>query len=186
MKKFIFIILVIILSSCGVVTYTTIGDITRKDYNGNVIDTWKGATIMYEEPKYNSYTKTTYTQKYAFDAGSSGVLNFVDSDGNSHYIQGGIITIDNIRKYRIVDNIYTDSNGKTTIIREQSDEKAILIQTYKELKSKLDYYRSQLRHFRKGSQDYNRAKRKIDELNEALKTTQRTLWTKYNVDYTKL
>ena len=181
MKKFIIFVFIIIATSCSVVreTYVTIGDITRKDYNGVVIDSWEGATIESETYMTDAYYGTIKANQGNFN-GNNGVLNFFDANGEYHYIQGGIISIDNIKTIKYVD-------GKRVASDNTKDaEKMALIQDYKNVLKKIEYHRNQLKHFRKNSIEYKRLKKKIEELTNEKNDIVTNLRVNYGLDFMSL
>lgn len=90
----IFVLLMVILSSCGVTQYTTTqGDITLLNNNGEVVRQWEESTMGVEV----TYTSLGYTSSYSSKALKNSGLSFTDKNGESHYISGGIIIVDNIK-----------------------------------------------------------------------------------------
>ena len=92
MKHIIPFILLIILTSCGVTKITSYGDVSLLNTNGETIQKWENSTLGSET--YDNYTGEQIS--YSFPLKNGG-LNFTDKDGESHYISGGIIIVDNIR-----------------------------------------------------------------------------------------
>ena len=92
MKHITPFILLIILTSCGVTKVASYGDVSLLNTNGEVIQKWENSTLGAET--YDNYTgqQISYSQPLK----NSG-LNFTDKDGETHYISGGIIIVDNIR-----------------------------------------------------------------------------------------
>ena len=162
MKKFIMLVIVILSTSCStIVKYYTFGDITRKDYNGNVIETWEHATI--EVSYSDSQTTGTFNPR-----GNNGVLNFYDADGKYHYIQGGIISIDNIQKIQYIGD-YKQTNDKAEenkSFNEQQNEKNKLVQEYNKLCEEITYLKGELSRMENiGLKSYYKEiKTEIDEL----------------------
>ena len=86
-------IAVLSLSSCGVTTKVTYGDISVLDYGGKVIRQWDNATM--DVVVTDNYSGEKLYRSYAIKDG--GGLSFTDNTGESHYTSGGIIIVDNIR-----------------------------------------------------------------------------------------
>lgn len=86
-------IALVTLTSCGVVSKYVYGDISLMDDNGQIIRKYDNSVLQYEEMDIATGKKTSssYSIKYG------GGLLFSDSDGETHYINGGIIIVDNIR-----------------------------------------------------------------------------------------
>ena len=101
MKKFVFIIVSIILSSCAsTYLYTSYGDITIMDNNGKVLREYDNATIEVTEETiaYNYYNNTTKFNMIK----QGGSINFIDNNNVTHFVSGGIVIVDNI-KTNVVD-----------------------------------------------------------------------------------
>ena len=92
MKHIIPFILLIILTSCGVTKIVSYGDVSLLNNNGEIIQKWDSSTLSSET--YDNYTGEQISY---FLPLKNGGLNFTDKDGESHYISGGIIIVDNIR-----------------------------------------------------------------------------------------
>ena len=90
----LFILLMVILSSCGVTQYTTYADITLLNNNGEVIRQWDNSALQ-STTVYSSGDRYTHG-----DPLKNSGLNFTDKDGETHYISGGIIIVDNIKTCR--------------------------------------------------------------------------------------
>ena len=130
MKHIIPFILLIILTSCGVTTavsygvttVTSYGDISLLNTNGEMIQKWENSTLGSET--YDNYTgqQISYSQPLK----NSG-LNFTDKDGESHYISGGIIIVDNIRAISKSTPVIQESDNDLTSeyenLKEQYSEK---------------------------------------------------------------
>lgn len=106
--KHIFIatfIALVTLTSCGVVSKAVYGDITLMDDNGQIIRQYDNSVLQYEEMDIATGKKTSST----YPIKDGGGIIFSDSKGESHYIHGGIIIVDNIRNSSSVDNIKNSS-----------------------------------------------------------------------------
>ncbi len=86
-------IALVTLTSCGVVSKAVYGDITLMDDNGQIIRQYDNSVLQYEEMDMATGKKTSS----AYPIKDGGGLIFSDSKGESHYIHGGIIIVDNIR-----------------------------------------------------------------------------------------
>jgi len=86
-------ITLVTLTSCGVASKYVYGDISLMDDNGQTIRQYDNSVLQYEEMDLATGKKTSssYSIKYG------GGLLFSDSAGETHYINGGIIIVDNIR-----------------------------------------------------------------------------------------
>ena len=81
------------LSSCGVTTTITYGDISVLDLNGKQIRQWDNCTM--DVSVKDNYSGQNLQKTYAIKNG--GGLAFTDDSGESHYVAGGVIIVDNIR-----------------------------------------------------------------------------------------
>ena len=94
----------ITISSCGVSkTIITYGDISILGYDGKTVRKWDNCT-MDTETIDGSYVSKTHAIK------EGGGLLFTDDIGESHYINGGIIVVDNIRSTRVYNKEDQDTN----------------------------------------------------------------------------
>ena len=128
MKHIIPFILLIILTSCGVTKVTSYGDVSLLNTNGEMIQKWENSTLSSET--YDNYTGEQISYSLPL---KNGGLNFTDKDGESHYISGGIIIVDNIRTInqstpaiQESDNDLTSDNNLTSEyenLNEQYSEK---------------------------------------------------------------
>lgn len=85
----------VLMTSCTSVKYTTtIGDITLLDNNGGIIREWDNSIINQKIDFIESYKESYNT----FTSLKNGGLNFIDESGETHYISGGIIIVDNIKE----------------------------------------------------------------------------------------
>ena len=122
MKHIIPFILLIILTSCGVTKVTSYGDVSLLNTNGEVIQKWDSSTLSSET--YDNYTgeQISYSQPLK----NSG-LNFTDKDGESHYISGGIIIVNNIRTISqstpVIQKSDNDLTSEYENLKEQYSEK---------------------------------------------------------------
>ena len=89
-----------VLTSCGTTTMITYGDISVLDLNGKQIRQWDNCTM--DVSVTDNYSGQNLQKTYAIKNG--GGLAFTDDSGESHYVAGGVIIVDNIR---------TTENGST-------------------------------------------------------------------------
>lgn len=102
------------------VTTTTYGDISLLDNNGEVIREWNNTAIQgeietttdfYEFYGGESHWKhRSYGITSTFTSLKNNGLNFTDESGETHYVSGGIIIIDNITSK--IDTLITDGKSK--------------------------------------------------------------------------
>lgn len=122
MKHIIPFILLIILTSCGVTNVTSYGDVSLLNINGEVIQKWENSTLGSE-----TYDNSTGQQiSYSLPLKNGG-LNFTDKDGESHYISGGIIIVNNIRTISqstpVIQKSDNDLTSEYENLKEQYSEK---------------------------------------------------------------
>ena len=111
MKHIIPFILLVIFTSCGVTNVISYGDVSLLNTNGEMIQKWESSTLSTEI--YDNYTGQQIS--YSYPLKNSG-LNFTDKDGETHYISGGIIIVDNIRttSHSEQPTIQTSDNDQTS------------------------------------------------------------------------
>ena len=107
----ILILLMVILSSCGVTIYTTTtsGNITLLNNNGEVIRQWEESTMSVETTIISGGAAST---DYVGNPLKNGGINFTDKNGESHYVSGGIIIIDNIKTSTEKEQIKKNTDGE--------------------------------------------------------------------------
>ena len=117
MKHITPFILLIILTSCGVTKVTSYGDVSLLNTNGEIIQKWDSSTLGSE-----TYDNSTGQQiSYSLPLKNGG-LNFTDKDGESHYISGGIIIVDNIRTISQSTPVIQESDNDLTSEYENPKE----------------------------------------------------------------
>lgn len=98
---------------------TTYGDISLLDNNGGVVREWDNSTIQgetetttdyYEFYGGESHWKNSSHSTSTFTSLKNNGLNFTDESGETHYVSGGIIIIDNITSK--IDTLITDGKSK--------------------------------------------------------------------------
>ena len=87
----------ITLTSCGVATTITYGDISVLSLEGKTIRQWNNCSLEEQTSHYNPNTKNVETTRYYYGINKHEGLSFTDSVGETHYVSGGIIIVDNIR-----------------------------------------------------------------------------------------
>lgn len=150
MKKFI-VLIIMAFALCSCATYATYGDIALLNNNGETIQRWDNAIIDKDSP-----TEITRGIK------AGGALNFQDEDGVYHYINGGIIIVDNLTQKAITYAERQEYNSR--------DLKTI-IEEYNAIKLQVTQKESELKTLPKNSEEYRerkaeitRLKRQMDEL----------------------
>ena len=122
MKHIIPFILLIILTSCGVTKITSYGDVSLLNTNGEMIQKWENSTLSSET--YDNYTGEQISYSLPL---KNGGLNFTDKDGETHYISGGIIIVDNIRTINqskpVIQKSDNDLTSEYENLKEQYSEK---------------------------------------------------------------
>ena len=117
MKHIIPFILLIILTSCGVTKITSYGDVSLLNTNGEMIQKWENSTLSSE-----TYDNSTGQQiSYSLPLKNGG-LNFTDKDGETHYISGGIIIVNNIRTISQSTPVIQESDNDLTSEYENLNE----------------------------------------------------------------
>lgn len=88
MKKILFILLSLILTSCG--SYKVMGDVTWMNDSGNICETWCGVTL--QEHVNGRMVNTPFKP--------GGHIEFTTECGEHMVISGGMIMISGIRTVR--------------------------------------------------------------------------------------
>ena len=86
--------IILILSSCSI-TRITYGDISMFNTDGTLIRQWDNCSMEENVSQYDGRNIRTTRLYHGID--KSEGLSFMDSTGETHYISGGIIIVDNIR-----------------------------------------------------------------------------------------
>ena len=97
------------LSSCGVTTTITYGDISVLDLNGKQIRQWDNCTM--DVSVKDNYSGQNLQKTYAIKNG--GGLAFTDDSGESHYVAGGVIIVDNIHTGTLQQQFSASNNSKS-------------------------------------------------------------------------
>ena len=125
-------ILVLSLSSCAT-TRITYGDISVLNTEGKTIRQWNNCSMEEEVSHYNAQTNTVQTTRYYHGIKRNEGLSFMDSMGETHYVSGGIIIVDNIHtEYQEekptlskpaidVDELVAESKHLKNLIKEKQD-----------------------------------------------------------------
>ena len=153
MKHIIPFILLVIFTSCGVTNVISYGDVSLLNTNGEMIQKWESSTLSTEI--YDNYTGQQIS--YSYPLKNSG-LNFTDKDGETHYISGGIIIVDNIR---------TTGHSEPTIQTSDNDQTS----EYENLKKQYSEKRQYLKNNKGKLSDTE-----VDSIKEEMKTIMRKIW----------
>ena len=153
MKHIIPFILLVIFTSCGVTNVISYGDVSLLNTNGEMIQKWESSTLSTEI--YDNYTGQQIS--YSYPLKNSG-LNFTDKDGETHYISGGIIIVDNIR---------TTGHSEPTIQTSDNDQTS----EYENLKKQYSEKRQYLKNSKGKLSDTE-----VDSIKEEMKTIMRKIW----------
>ena len=153
------VILLIILTACGVTKVTSYGDVSLLNTNGEVIQKWENSTLGAET--YDNYTgqQISYSQPLK----NSG-LNFTDKDGETHYISGGIIIVDNIRTTDHSEPAIQTSDNDQTSDDNQESEYENLRKQYSEKKQYLKNNKGRL------------SDTEVDSIKAEMKTIMGKIW----------
>ena len=118
-----------------------------------MIQKWESSTLSTEI--YDNYTGQQIS--YSYPLKNSG-LNFTDKDGETHYISGGIIIVDNIR---------TTGHSEPTIQTSDNDQTS----EYENLKKQYSEKRQYLKNSKGKLSDTE-----VDSIKEEMKTIMRKIW----------
>lgn len=145
MKKFIlFSLMAFVMCSCA--TYSYMGNITLLTNDGNIIEKWDNA-IVAQGDDYNGTYNTPYK--------NSG-LEFTTSQGETIYVNGGIIIMKNIEK---IYNLNQTQN---------ENDKNNLVAQYKSVSKEIDELKISLKFYDKNSTQYIGTKTQITILKKQL------------------
>ena len=97
--------ILITLTSCGVSTRVTYGDISVLGYDGKAVRQWDNCAM---DVTVIDHSSGQVSKTYAIRDGGS--LMFTDDAGETHYISGGIIIVDNIRNTAVYTKEQKDTN----------------------------------------------------------------------------
>ena len=153
MKHIIPFILLVIFTSCGVTNVISYGDVSLLNTNGEMIQKWESSTLSTEI--YDNYTGQQIS--YSYPLKNSG-LNFTDKDGETHYISGGIIIVDNIR---------TTGHSEPTIQASDDNQES----EYENLKKQYSEKRQYLKNNKGKLSDTE-----VDSIKAEMKTIMRKIW----------
>ena len=106
MKKiFILCLMAFTLCSCGVTSYSIMGNVTLLSNDGNTIEKWDNATLSVGDTFYGNYN-TPY---------KNGGMEVTTEQGERIYVNGGIIIVRNITTHTVTsdptDSTYEDDNS---------------------------------------------------------------------------
>jgi phage terminase large subunit len=163
MKKFFILYLTaFIMCSCAT-TYSYLGNVTLLTDDGDTIEKWDNATLAQGD---------TYRGTYNTPYKNNGV-EITTSQGETIYVNGGIIIVRNIEK------IY--AQGET-----ESDSKEELITNYKNLYREIDELQNALKQHDKDSIEYQTIKSQIKSCKIKLRGVENRFWETYSaniIDY---
>ena len=171
MKKFIvFIITAIMLmaTSCAT-TYIsqTYGDISLLNYSGEPIRKYDNAVIDTETTTTDGIAYVSKNGTYGIKAG--GALNFRDNDGEYHYINGGIIIIDNLHSKTASYSGSGKVNADEVIEKEEKFNE--IKKNYALCKAQIDENNKRIRKLKRGTEEYN----VLSDQNKAMKEKMKKL-----------
>ena len=159
MKHIIPFILLVIFTSCGVTNVISYGDVSLLNTNGEMIQKWESSTLSTEI--YDNYTGQQIS--YSYPLKNSG-LNFTDKDGETHYISGGIIIVDNIRTISKPTPVIQESDNDLTSDNNLTSE-------YENLKKQFSEKRQYLKNNKGKLSDTE-----VDSIKAEMKTIMRKIW----------
>lgn len=162
MKKIIFIVIILLTSSCGVAT-SLVGDITAYTLNGDVLGKWENVTI---EQNYNSVTTSSFK--------TFGV-NFFDTKS------GKYIILSNATPY-IVEYKENIQKALNPTMNERQLIKKNLIDEYKILNIKKEQIKNDLKLVQKGSVEYKNIKNAYLSVVDRMNKIEYILQTNYFYD----
>ena len=149
------------LSSCGT-TRITYGDISVLDNNGQTIRHWDNCSMEENESKYNPTTNTVQNIRYYHGINRQEGLSFMDSTGETHYVSGGIIIVDNIHsEYEANQKQYEVTYNQKTA-KELTEE---LEKVNQEITETLKYIRNN-KHKRTSLGEYQDQQAKLKQLRQ--------------------
>ena len=143
MKKF-FILCLMAFVMCSCATYSYMSNITLLTDDGNIIEKWDNA-IVAQGDDYSGTYNTPYK--------NSG-LEFTSSQGETIYVNGGIIIMRNIEK------IYNQTQNE--------NDKNELVAQYKSVSKEIDELKISLKLYDKNSTQYIDTKTQITVLKKKL------------------
>lgn len=163
MKKFsILCLMAFIMCSCAT-TYSYLGNVTLLTDDGDTIEKWDNATLA-QGDTYNGTYNTPYK--------NNGV-EITTSQGETIYVNGGIIIVRNIEK--------TYTQGQI-----ESVSKEELITNYKNLCREIDELQNALKQHDKDSIQYQTIKSQITSCKTKLRGVENRFWDTYGaniIDY---
>lgn len=139
MKHIITLIsIILILSSCSV-TRITYGDISMFNTDGTLIRQWDNCSMEENITQYDGRNIRTTRLYHGVD--KSEGLSFMDSTGETHYISGGIIIVDNIHSTVKQPEVSNDDQDMEVTQEERIEEYKLL---KKQIAEKKKYLKSNL------------------------------------------
>ena len=160
MKHIIYLFcFLLITASCATTKYVTFGDVTVLNSAGEVIKQFDDSILDAEE-----YIKYPQSQCLV-----NGGLKFTDANGESHYVSGGIILVDNIETI-----VYSDQPSKEEMKEELSDLK-------EELSVKKKYFKEYKRIL--SPEETIKVKSEIKDIKKQIFKLENALYDPDEIDY---
>jgi hypothetical protein len=160
MKHIIPFILLVVLTSCGVTNVISYGDVSLLNTNGEMIQKWDNSTLGTET--YDNYSGQQIAYSHPL---KNGGLNFTDKDGETHYISGGIIIVNNIRTTKNPEIQMESTNN------QQTSEYENLKKLYSEKKQYLKEHKDTL-----SEQEVENIKKEMKYLKGKIQSIENTLY----------
>lgn len=163
MKKILFILMVILCSSCAsTYTITTIGNVTAYTSNGDVLRKWEGVKLT-ESTEWGVKDNSFKTFGY----------NFYDPYTDNYIVINNAVPC--IVEYKVIDDGSVNKFYESMRQTELDD----LIEHYKILYYQKNEIIKLMKTMDKNSDDYKNTKENIKGLNEKIKSVEKILWDKY-------
>ena len=163
MKKILFIIMVILCSSCAsTYTITTIGNVTAYTSNGDVLRKWEDVKLT-ESTEWGVKDNSFKTFGY----------NFYDPYTNNYIVINNAVPC--IVEYKVIDDGSVNKFYESMCQTELNN----LIEHYKILCYQKNEIIKLMKTMDKNSDDYKNIKENLKGLNEKIKSAEKILWDKY-------
>lgn len=157
--QFIVTIIVIAVSLVSCATTKTFitethGDIQLLNYDGQPIRVWNNSMIESETTSIVSIMGSTASSTYDAQRGFklSGALNFKDEDGICHFINGGIIIIDNL--YSVTKPSDGDTYNDSDTDSQTNDQFKKLKVDYLLCKAQIESNKERMKTIEKNGDEY--------------------------------
>ena len=163
MKKILFLLMVILCSSCAsTYTITTIGNVTAYTSNGDVLRKWEGVKLT-ESTEWGVKDNSFKTFGY----------NFYDPYTDNYIVINNAVPC--IVEYKVINDGSVNKFYESMHQTELDD----LIEHYKILCYQKNEIIKLMKTMDKNSDDYKNIKENLKGLNEKIKSVEKTLWDKY-------